>query len=314
MYLPTHYVSRELCKKKAFTDAAWYYQGSHEFVVYEKIPAEAIVHPAFRIADLQALAAKDPSVEQALQLQTLELGGNYRKVLWPILRAAKVGIKPPILGAMAKLMRKLLSKAESPAAHIAHVVTDIVHGCAFVIEVNTTPLEWQQLSAWFAQEFCRGEFPDLRRHQMVRAAFLEGVKWACGSYNARFTAEGIETVQRRAARVGLRDPPAILNQELEAAKAETTAYFGTQQFAIGGGSNDGQQLAIASSSQSTASTATKRRIRERDRGPCERPRFRASRREPSTPVTPMTTRFSVNRGWSATDLEILHEPQAKRTP
>ncbi len=56
------------------------------------------------------------------------MGGNYRKVLRPILRAAKVGMKPPILSAMAKLMRKLLTKVESPAAHVAHLVTDIVHG------------------------------------------------------------------------------------------------------------------------------------------------------------------------------------------
>ncbi|KAK1822483.1 hypothetical protein LTR12_003046 [Friedmanniomyces endolithicus] len=244
LYVPPFH--RELCKEKAFTDAAWYYKGSHEFVVYEK-----------------ALAAKDPSVEQALQLQTLGMAGNYRKVLRPILRAAKVGIKPPILGAMAKLTRKLLTKAESPAAHVAHLVTDIVHG----------------------------------------------VKWACGSYNARLTAEGIETVQRRAARVGLRDPLAILDQELEAAKAETTAYFGTQQFAIGGDTG-AQQLAFASSSQSSASRATKRRIRDRDRSPCEKPR--PSRREPSTPVTPMTTRFSMNRGRSATEIGIIYEPQAKR--
>ncbi|KAK0278458.1 hypothetical protein LTR35_009197 [Friedmanniomyces endolithicus] len=293
LYVPPFH--RELCKKKAFTDAAWYYQGSHEFVVYEKIPAEAIVHPGFRIADLQALAARDPNVEHALQLQTLEMAGNYRKVLRPILRAARVGMKPPILGAMAKLVRKLLTKVESPAAHVAYLVTDIVHGCAFVIEINTTPLEWQQLSAWFAQEFCKGEFPDLRRHQMIRAAFLEGVKWACGSYNARFTAEGIETVQRRAARVGLRDPLAILNQELEVAKAQTAAYFGTQQLAIGG-NNGGQQLAIASSSPGPALRPTKRRILDPDMthmSPCDRPRPRPrpSRRESSTPVTSMTTRF-----------------------
>ncbi|KAK0256211.1 hypothetical protein LTR48_001201 [Friedmanniomyces endolithicus] len=263
LYVPPFH--RELCKKKAFTDAAWYYQGSHEFVVYEKIPAEAIVHPGFRIADLQALAARDPNVEHALQLQTLEMGGNYRKVLRPILRAAKVGMKPPILSAMAKLVRKLLTKVESPAAHVAHLVTDIVHG----------------------------------------------VKWACGSYNARFTAEGIEAVQRRAARVGLRDPLAILNRELEVAKAQTIAYFGTQQFAIGG-NNGGQQLAFASSSQSSASRATKRRIRDRDRSPCERPRSRPSRREPSMPITPTTTRFSVNRGRSAMDEEILYETPVKR--
>ena len=67
-------------------------------------------------------------MDQALQLQILEMGGNYRKVLRPILRAAKVGIKPPVLGAMAKLIRKLLTKVESPAAHVAHLVTDIVHG------------------------------------------------------------------------------------------------------------------------------------------------------------------------------------------
>ncbi|KAK0877450.1 hypothetical protein LTR87_008701 [Friedmanniomyces endolithicus] len=239
------------------------------------------------------------------------MGGNYRKVLRPILRAAKVGMKPPILSAMAKLMRKLLTKVESPAAHVAHLVTDIVHGCAFVIEIGTTPLEWQQLSAWFAQEFCKGEFPDLRRHQMIRAAFLEGVKWACGSYNARFSKEGIETVQRRAARVGLRDPLAILNQEFEVAKAQTTAYFATQQFAIRGNTG-GQQLAIASSSRSPPSRATKRRIRDRDGSPCERPRPRPKRREPSMPMTPMTTRFSVNRRWSATDDDILYETPVKR--
>ncbi|KAK0314682.1 hypothetical protein LTR01_001506 [Friedmanniomyces endolithicus] len=265
LYVPPFH--RELCKKKAFTDAAWYYQGSHEFVVYEKIPTEAIVHPGFRIADLQALAAKDSSVEQALQLRVLEMGGNYRKVLRPKLRAAKVGMKPPILGAMAKMIRKLLKKVESPAAHVAHLVTDIVHG----------------------------------------------VKWACGSYNARFTAEGIESAQRRAARVGLRDPLAILNQELEAAKAETAAYFGTQQLAIGG-NDGGQQLAIAGSSQRPASRPTNRRIRDRDGSPCERsrPKSRASRWEPPMPTTPMTTRSSMNRRRSATDEAVLYEPQAKR--
>ena len=89
-----------------------------------------------------------------------------------------------------------------------------------------------------------------------------------------------------------------------------TTHF-AQQFAIGG-NNGGQQIAIASSSRGPASRATKRRIRDRDRSPCERPRSRPSRREPSMPMTPMTTRFSVNRGRSATDEEILHETPVKR--
>jgi len=78
----------------------------------------------------------------------------------------------------------------------------------------------------------KGSFPDFRRQQMVRLAFLDGVKWACGPFNARFTAAGIHAVTRKATKVGLSDPLAILTAELNESKAQMTGYAQFQRSAL----------------------------------------------------------------------------------
>ncbi|KAK4912392.1 hypothetical protein LTR49_019109 [Elasticomyces elasticus] len=256
----------ELVKKRLFTNGAWRYPGTHEFIVYTKIPVEAIVHPGVRLADLQALTDTIPVLKNALNFQVLRQSGDYRKVLRPVLSGSKIALTPAMLSAMAKLMRTLLSAAEPSEDHISHLVLDIIQGWGLLIEVKTTSEEWQQLSAYFAQVFCKGGFPDMRRQQVVRAAFLNGVRWACGPFNARFTAEGLRMAERKAAKAGLSDPMAILNDELDAAKIHTAVYFHGQRTAIE--NVRAQQPAKPSSSRRPTSKVVTARILDVDDSPC----------------------------------------------
>ncbi|KAK5735442.1 hypothetical protein LTR17_008140 [Elasticomyces elasticus] len=224
----------ELVKKRLFTNGAWRYPGSHKFIVYTKIPVEAIVHPGVRLADLQALTDSIPVLKNALNFQVLRQAGDYRKELRPILIGSKTALTPAVLSAMAKLMRTFLSAAELSEDHISHLVLDII----------------------------------------------QGLRWACGPFNARFTAKGIRKAEQVASKAGLSDPMAILNDELAAAKIHTAVYFHGQRMAIE--NVRARQPAKSSSSRRPTSKVVAARKLDVDDSPC------ADRRRANVSPTPVS--------------------------
>ncbi|KAK4948254.1 hypothetical protein LTR10_012788 [Elasticomyces elasticus] len=149
---------RELKKTFSFTNGAWNYPGTHEFVVYAKIPAGAIV----------------PIIGQAPRFDILELEGGFLTKLRLMLEEAKVQLLPSVINAVARIIRELLPGGDASAQHISHLVTDIVQGWAFEIEADTTLEEWLQMSTIFSHVLCKGNILDLGRQHLVRAAFLDG--------------------------------------------------------------------------------------------------------------------------------------------
>ncbi|KAK5703930.1 hypothetical protein LTR97_002943 [Elasticomyces elasticus] len=223
---------RELRKTFSFTDGAWRYPATHEFVVYAKIPAAAILHPGVELGAIRALATQVPVIGQALQFDILDQRGDFHNSLRVILGEAKVQLLPSVINAVARIIRELLPGGDASAQHISHLVTDIIQGWAFEIEAETTPEEWLQMSTIFSHVLCKGNILDLGRQHLVRAAFLDGVKWACGDFNSRFTAVGIRATLRKAALAGLQDPMAIVDNGLDAAKVQTAVFFHRQQLQI----------------------------------------------------------------------------------
>ncbi|KAK4898432.1 hypothetical protein LTR27_004029 [Elasticomyces elasticus] len=283
-----------LCKKFAFKNGAWRYPGFHEMAVYAKIPANAVLHPGVAVDELRALAEKVPMVAEALKFHILEQAGDFRTKLRPMLQAGNIQLHPNVISAIATIIRKLLPKKTASPEHISHLVTDITQGWAFSIEAGTTPTEWQQMSAFFAHVFNKGTFPDTRRQQVVRAAFLDGIKWACGKPNARFTEDSMKAASRKAAIAGLRNPLAILSEEFEAARNDMVSFLQKPPPSLN--ANNHQRRVIGSDllTGPASSAAT-------DESPCAR---RAGR---TTVVTPI-----VNDEDEDADKEIVYEQSRRR--
>ncbi|KAK5126694.1 hypothetical protein LTR85_009628 [Meristemomyces frigidus] len=224
---------KTLCAKRPFTKGAQRYHGSHEFMVYHKIPSSAVVS-TFAVQELLGLSRTVPALGNVLRFNVLTMAGDYRKKLRRMLREDDVQLKPEIVSAMARLCRFMGLSTQTPMSQISHVVSDIVQGWAFHV-LYASPEEWPQVAAIFAHVYCRRSTPaaGVREVQKVKVAFLDGVKWGLGTFNARHTAENILKMQKKADAVGLGRPAKLIADELDAAKLDILTYEKAEDRLIG---------------------------------------------------------------------------------
>ncbi|EMC95762.1 hypothetical protein BAUCODRAFT_24775 [Baudoinia panamericana UAMH 10762] len=246
-------IHKELCKKYAFENGAQNYHGSHEFQVYYRIPAEAVLS-TITVDELADLCSRCPSVN-ALGFAVLGASRDYRTKIRPQLQDAKVALTPKVVCAIAKIISTCGLRPAARVEHIAqiaHMVSDIVQGFGLYVNYSTAT-EWRQISAIFAWEMTRtvDKFSiDLQQKESLRLAFLDGVRWSCGPFNARYSVEGVSATQKRAARLSLAQPLHILLDELASVKSHLTAYAGEHSVSpppslLRSGDNNSEDLSLS---------------------------------------------------------------------
>lgn len=214
----------EIKKKKAFTKGAWCYGGTIEFLIFQQIPAQAMLK-TFSMTDLVQLATRTPAVGQALRLDGLA-EPDWKKVQ-RTMKADRTDLVPATLNAMAKLLHFLGLHPASPLQHIQRAVSEVVQGWCLV-PAKRNDEQWNETAAAFAHAFCRIRYPGTVRKDDIKLVFLYGVQIGVGKINALYNAEGVGKMQNSAKTYGLGNPVQIVLGRL-AASARSVATYGEQQ-------------------------------------------------------------------------------------
>lgn len=219
---------RELLKTRAFQNGAHRYHGSHEFLIYHKIPKEAVIC-TLQLSELCDLADRIPAMHDILRFQILEAKGDYRAKLRSKLEGDNIQLSPGIVTALARIVNLCLNH-QSPVEQIANLVAEIVFGWAFSLQ-PAMPQEWVTSAGVFSYILCRGTNPPsgVAEEQRMKLAFLEGVKWACGSYNTRHTPKQVLKMREKAESIGLGCPAKLLSDELATIELDLWSFERREQ-------------------------------------------------------------------------------------
>ena len=198
-------------------------------MVYNHIPRKAIIR-TINVQDFLNFAKDDAAVESALRFDVLSMRGDYRGKLRPLLVEGNTALTPTVITVMARVAKHIGLSKDTPIEQLSQVLADLVQGWGFRVDRRDTN-EWQCLAATFAHVLCRRSAPaaSFQEVQMVKMAFLDGVKWGMGKFNARHKPKDIAYMQRRANAVGLGSPAKIISDELDAAKLHVTLYEKKQE-------------------------------------------------------------------------------------
>lgn len=198
-------------------------------MIYHKVPFKAVLR-TFAISDFLAFVNSSPAVDRALRLPMLAAERkSYATKILPSLKSDNVTLNVENITAMAQIARFLGFDAALPIEHVMHIVSDIIQGWAFTI-TSKTPSGWSECANIFANAMNDCEAPtDLKGHQNMKLAFLDGVRWSRGDFNVRHKAERMKTMLMRAKKIGLEDPAKIVCGELDAVKINLMLYEKTQQ-------------------------------------------------------------------------------------
>ncbi|GAB7353640.1 hypothetical protein MBLNU459_g4052t2 [Dothideomycetes sp. NU459] len=195
---------QQLKNKKVFTRYAWTYRGSHEFVIWGAIPANAILCN-MSLQDLEARVSRLPHVRTAMRFDLLSMPGigNTR-----VRKRLQEHARPLTLDLTVDLARLLLSlgvDATAPPARIAKLVSDFIQGWAINVERDSSA-RWNRLAAPFAFELNSRNASEAQL-RAVEEAFLYGLKSGLGDFNWQASPQKTGVMQRRVARAGLESLP-----------------------------------------------------------------------------------------------------------
>lgn len=128
---------KQLKLKKVFTDGAWFYQGSHEWVIWGHIPKDAIIHD-ISIQELQAHIDRLPPVARALRLDVM---GTERKVsninVTKYLKANQGPLTSALTVGFAHLLLAFGVDYKTPVSMVAKLVSDFIQGWQIPIDPDT---------------------------------------------------------------------------------------------------------------------------------------------------------------------------------
>lgn len=203
------------------TKGAYKYRGTYEFLVWRDIPQKAIL-TTISVADLLFLAQSIPTVGYMLRLDVL-LEGSALYTKERAFRQHQVPLNSLSVKGIAKLARFLGLTVNSALNHISHIVADTVQGWHLQV-VHRDETEWRNLASTFARAFADSAAMGFVTEQKVRLAFLDGVRFGRGDFNARHTPETMATMARRAKDIGLEHPDRIITNELDAVKLMAVSH------------------------------------------------------------------------------------------
>lgn len=212
---------KEACKKFIFPGGKQKYQAKHEYLIWGKIPAEAIIKTV-ALQDLVVLANDVEVLGNAFTLDLLGAKGDFQSRIKNHRTRKPVSLKKTIIPAMARLIHFFgLSKS----SNLARMVREIIQG--WVIEIAPmTSVEWAETAASFAHfmSSLSGHFEGLRTQQALKEAFLHGVRAGLGKPYWESDTRLTKRLHRDAAVAGLGSPDDILNDEMTMATAALQAF------------------------------------------------------------------------------------------
>jgi len=195
---------KELKNKQIFTEGAWRYSGSHEWVIWADIPKSAIIYDV-AIQDLQAKVENLPAVSQALRFDILSTTQKISNTnLMAYLKEQQAPLSSSLTAGFAQLLLKLGVDATAPEKVIRKLVSDLIQGWQIGIKADSNG-RWRRLAGLFAYELTEGmDTADAEgRLEVVERAFLHGLASGMGDMNWAKNQILTRRMMKRAEKVGL---------------------------------------------------------------------------------------------------------------
>lgn len=237
--LPYH---RRLQLKGEFTDGSWRYPGTHEFLVYKRIPGKAVIH-TFDLNELLHFVqynqdAYDPVIERILRRERLDQSGDLKSDIYKKLVDDAIPLCPTIVSGIAKLTAFAGIKSYAPISQISAFVAEIVKGWGLKLH-HRSASKWSELATTYSTalfQYSAQPRVNLREEICIKRAFLEGVFWGSSKhFNPRHCPEHVQSTYRSAKKIGLEDPGKMLMDEVSAMQMALMWYEKTLQRRLPGG-------------------------------------------------------------------------------
>lgn len=189
----------------------------HEFLVYAKIPSRAIIS-TISTKDLIDLASNHQGVGTLVRLNELgAVGKGYATTILPAFKAQKLALTSDTIKAIARLIKFFGLRTTTPVQQLSHAVSDIVQGWGLSLAYSS-PESWQKTAEIFASAMFESRssgLPSIRELNNVSYAWLDGVRWGCGDFNARHSPRKAKTMIYRATKnLGIESAADLLTSNL----------------------------------------------------------------------------------------------------
>ncbi|KAK5163118.1 uncharacterized protein LTR77_010902 [Saxophila tyrrhenica] len=235
-----------LCKVVQFTKGAFYYHGKWEFMIYDRIPRNAVIKTV-SVQDIYDLASRLPDVGATLRLnQIAKLNKGYLSQVLPALKAQNMKLTAPVIKSIARIA-EFLGVGHTFPLFVSGIVSDVISEWGIAV-CRQTEQEWLAKADIFATTICSGETVRLKDFYLMKAAFRDGVRWGNASdYNPRFEVAKTNRAVKKAGTVGLGGSMKPLTDELDAAKLGLMVFEREVQKSLpqgAGGSGSGVRRAL----------------------------------------------------------------------
>lgn len=207
-----------------FENGAFRYCGNYEFLVWGAIPKEAILSTV-KVVDLLNLPRSHPELGRILRYEILQDRASLtnKEIL---LRQQEVPLNSVTAKGIALIARCLGVTAQSPTLVVSHIVGDVVRGWGLASEFRS-PQSWREIAERFVRVFLEpesGHWVGPGQVQTLKFAFLHGVRWGQGDFNARHQPKAMAKMQQKARLIGLEFPEKIISDEVDAWKIGLFAH------------------------------------------------------------------------------------------
>ena len=156
-YVPPFY--KALKKKRCFFKGGFNYQGSHEHLIWDRIPGSAIVNTV-TLKDIIAFAEGNRAVRRVLRLDKLVSANSSATEITKALKQDNVRIDGPTAAAIAEIIIFLGLDHSSSIDMLSRAVHEIVQGWALKVDGESQE-EWDH----FVQVFVdKSDFAHVARH------------------------------------------------------------------------------------------------------------------------------------------------------
>ncbi|USW55915.1 hypothetical protein Slin15195_G092340 [Septoria linicola] len=223
---------REIADKSAeFRNGAFRYCGNYEFLVWGSIPREAII-TTVKVTDLLRLPQLQPVIGNILRFDVLRSHAALGKKEAEF-KSHGIRLDSTTAAGIARLTRFLGLTSKSPVQHLSHIVADVVRGWHLSV-IFQEPRAWRKLASDFARALAGDHWMEPEKQQSLKLAFLDGIRWSQGDFNARHKVELMAAMQRKARLIGLEFPAKIVSDELDAWKVRLFTHENNVARLLGG--------------------------------------------------------------------------------
>ncbi|GAB7327837.1 hypothetical protein MBLNU13_g11630t1 [Cladosporium sp. NU13] len=223
-YVPPFFEALKM--KRCFERGYFGYRGTHEHMIYHKIPTSAMVK-TFTVNELIAFAKSDRDVKRVLRLDLMSVAKTPSAEIIKALKHDNLSVNSRVARAIGKIVNFLGLDHKSSREMLSRAVFEVVQGWALKADGVS-----QEKADCFIKQFQdkTDDYINIRDQVKLKQAFLHGLQWSCGDLNVHLKGPAeVEKMEDRAVKRGLTNPSTLLINELNELETEVASFEAEQR-------------------------------------------------------------------------------------